>query len=332
MSRLAKPVAPLFARAQSGDAAALGRLLSIVESGDVRAREIAGLVRASPGHAYSIGITGAPGAGKSTLTDLLVARLRARSSRTAVLAVDPSSPKSGGAILGDRVRMLGHTLDEGVFVRSMASRGHIGGLALAAPEAMRLIDAVNFDVMIVETVGVGQVELDVARFVDTTIVVINPGWGDDVQAAKAGLLEIADLFVLNKSDRPGAKTTRADLNAMLDARNTAEPDWRPPIICAVATDDEGTGEVLDAIDRHRSWMEASGGLERFRGARLLHETEAIVRARLDYAVRTLFATTPGELADRLLARELDPWEAAAVALDRVMDHRAVPPELPETDR
>ncbi len=326
VSRLSRPIAPLFASARKGHAAALGQLLSIVESGGPRAREVADLVRANPGHAYAIGITGAPGAGKSTLTDLLVAQLRARSARVAVLAIDPSSPKSGGAILGDRVRMLGHTLDAGVFVRSMASRGHVGGLALAAPEAMRLIGAANFDVMIIETVGVGQVELDIARFVDTTIVVVNPGWGDDVQAAKAGLLEIADLFVLNKSDRPGADATRADLESMLDARNSSDQDWRPPVIPATAIAREGITEILDATDRHRAWMESGGGIERFRGDRLVQETEAIVRARLDHEVRALFAKTPEELRASLVAREIDPWEAADSVINRIVDQHATPPE------
>ena len=203
-------------------------MLSLVEQGGDGARTALGLLHPRTGHAWTIGITGAPGAGKSTLTDELVVRLRADGSEVGVLAVDPSSPFSGGAILGDRVRMQHHTTDNGVFIRSMASRGHLGGLALATPQAVRVLDAVGKAWIVVETVGVGQVEVEIAGHADTTVVVVNPGWGDAVQAAKAGLLEIADIFVVNKADRPGAADTVRDLQGMLELSGALA--WEPPIV------------------------------------------------------------------------------------------------------
>src|SRR6478736_4065359 len=208
--------ATLVDAARRGDRAALARLLSVVERGGEDARAVGRASFPHSGTGYTIGLTGAPGAGKSTLTSGLLGRIRADGDRVAVLAVDPSSPFSGGAILGDRVRMDEHALDDGVFIRSMASRGHLGGLALATPEAVRVIDATGIPWIVVETVGVGQVEVDVAGAADTTVVVLNPGWGDAVQANKAGLLEIADLFVINKADRAGADDTERDVHQMLE--------------------------------------------------------------------------------------------------------------------
>ena len=229
--------ATLFEAARSGDRVALPRLLSLVERGGAVARAVAAVAYRSPDQAYTVGITGAPGAGKSTLTDQLIVRARTRgldgSDRVGVLAIDPSSPFSGGAILGDRVRMQNHALDEKVFIRSMATRGHLGGLAVAVPDAVRVLSAVGIPVVLLETVGVGQQEVSVAAATDTTIVVVNPGWGDAIQANKAGLLEIADLFVINKADRPGARETRRDLDQMLDL--TQLGGWRPPIVETVAS-------------------------------------------------------------------------------------------------
>ena len=205
-----------MAAASEGDRRALARLLSIVERGGSGAREVGRLVFPRTGHAATLGITGAPGAGKSTLTSSLIGHLRALDLRVAVLAIDPSSPFSGGAILGDRVRMGDHVLDPAVFIRSMATRGHLGGLALAVPEAVRVLDAAGSDWVLVETVGVGQVEVDIVGQADTTVVVVNPGWGDAVQANKAGLMEIADVFVINKADRDGVRQTRHDLHAMIE--------------------------------------------------------------------------------------------------------------------
>ncbi|MST34217.1 methylmalonyl Co-A mutase-associated GTPase MeaB, partial [Acidimicrobiaceae bacterium USS-CC1] len=243
----------LLARAAAGERRALGRLLSMVEAGGERAQQVARLTfPLSAAVEQVVGLTGAPGAGKSTLTSGLVAAARP-AGPVAVLAVDPSSPFSGGAILGDRVRMQDHAGDPGVFIRSMASRGHLGGLALAVPEAVRVLVAAGFPRVLIETVGVGQVEVDIAGAADTTVVVVTPGWGDSVQAAKAGLLEVADVFVVNKADRPGADGARRDLAAMLDL----DPDpggWRPPIVLTDARSGDGVAEVWAAVGEHRAWL------------------------------------------------------------------------------
>ncbi len=243
----------LLTAARAGDRGALARLLSFVEQGGAPARDVGRLAYPLGGQAYTVGLTGAPGSGKSTLTSQLIALLRAAETDVAVLAIDPSSPFSGGAILGDRVRMQDHATDPGVFIRSMATRGHLGGLALAAPEAIRLLDAVGKPWVLVETVGVGQVEVEIAGEADTTIVVVNPGWGDAVQANKAGLLEIGDVFVINKADRAGVAETRRDLEQMLDL--SALADWRPPIVATVAARNEGIGDLWDAVLAHRAHLD-----------------------------------------------------------------------------
>jgi LAO/AO transport system kinase len=267
----------------------------------------------STGRAYSVGITGAPGAGKSTLTDRLVARIRAEGDEVAVLAVDPTSPFSGGAILGDRVRMQDHATDPGVFIRSMATRGHLGGLALATPQAVRVLDAAGAPWIIVETVGVGQVEVEVAAATDTTVVVVNPGWGDSVQANKAGLLEIADVFVVNKADRPGAEDAERDLIQMLELG--AMHAWTPPIVRTVATDGDGIDALWDAIRDHRAHLEATGELTRRRRDRLRDEVRAIVLARLAADVDARCSDDGFDaLLARVDARELDPYAAAASLL------------------
>src|SRR3954471_1274852 len=232
-----RPPAELVDALVEGDRRALAQALSAVEQGGEDAREIGRLAHGRGGTAYTVGITGAPGAGKSTLTNALITEVRAGGETVAVLAIDPSSPFSGGAILGDRVRMQDHALDDGVFIRSMATRGHLGGLALATPQAIRVLDAAGKPWVLLETVGVGQVEVEVAGAADTTVVVVNPGWGDAVQAAKAGLLEIADLFVVNKADRAGVQETRRDLENMLEMSDLG--DWTPPILETVAAKDEG---------------------------------------------------------------------------------------------
>jgi LAO/AO transport system kinase len=261
-----------------GDRACIARLLSLIEAGDEAARAATASLTASAGQAYTIGITGAPGAGKSSLTSRLVAIVRAMGDAIAVIAIDPSSPRSGGAILGDRVRMSAHDTDPGVFIRSMATRGHSGGLAAAARQAMRVFEATGTPWIVVETVGVGQVEIDVAGATDTTVVVVNPGWGDGVQANKAGLLEVADVFVVNKADRAGADAAVKDLQVMLDL-GAAAP-WRPPIVQTVATTGEGVDRVWEAISAHRAHLLETGDLERRRRERVRNEIREMVKAHL----------------------------------------------------
>src|SRR5438093_1344332 len=250
--------ASLVDGALAGERASVARLISMVESGGDLAHDVIARLFPHTGSAYTIGITGAPGAGKSTLTDKLIGRIRKEGVEVGVLAIDPSSPFSGGAILGDRVRMQEHATDPGVFIRSMATRGHVGGLSLATPQAVRVLDAAGKPWVLIETVGVGQAEIEGAGAADTTAVVDNPGWGDAVQTAKAGLLEIADLFVVNKADRDGTAETVRDLEFMLDL--SLESGWRPPIVQTVASRGEGLEELWEAIRAHRTFLEADGRL------------------------------------------------------------------------
>jgi LAO/AO transport system kinase len=327
----------LLRSARAGNPRAVGRLLSMVERGGPAGRAVGRLAFApSADVEMVVGITGAPGAGKSTLTDRLITRVRASSRAVGVLAVDPSSPFSGGAILGDRLRMGDHSGDRGVFVRSMATRGHLGGLALAVPEAIRVLAAVGMPVVLVETVGVGQAEVEVAGAADTTVVVVNPGWGDDVQASKAGLLEVADVFVVNKADRPGAEAARRDLEAMLDlgvpGAGVAEvgggaeaagagraggvgrptwPDWRPPVVLTVASSGEGVSGLWAAAEAHRAHLVASGQLALRREQRLVDETTGVLVRRLERDAAALWHSRAGaEVIDRLRDRTLDPYDAA----------------------
>lgn len=304
-----RPPAELVDALVAGDRRALAQALSAVEQGGAEAREIGRLAHAHGGTAYTVGVTGAPGAGKSTLTNALLGVLRDDGVEVAVLAIDPSSPFTGGAILGDRVRMQDHALDAGVFIRSMATRGHLGGLSLAAPQAIRVLDAAGKPWVLVETVGVGQVEVEIAGKADTTMVVVNPGWGDAVQANKAGLLEIADVFVINKADRPGAAETERDLVNMLEMSDLGS--WTPPIVKTVAAAGEGTAELWSAIGAHRAHIEASGELARRREARLAEELRTIV-ARLLEAKAYEATGTPevDRLRAEIAARRLDPYEAA----------------------
>jgi LAO/AO transport system kinase len=298
----------LLERARDGDRGSLARLLSLVERGGPDARAVGRRTHPLGGTAYTMGITGAPGAGKSTLTNALVRHIRGAEQRVAVLAIDPSSPFTGGAILGDRVRMQDHTGDPGVYIRSMATRGHLGGLSLATPEAIRALDATGWPWIVVETVGVGQVEVEVAGAADTRVVVVNPGWGDAVQANKAGLLEIADIFVINKADRPGADEARRDLDRMLDLTGTS--GWRPPIVSTIAATGDGVADLWAAIGEHRAHLTSSGDLEVRRAARVADELTEIVAALL----RERAKATAGEHLDRLAAqvaaRTIDPWTAA----------------------
>jgi LAO/AO transport system kinase len=305
----------LVSRAREGDRVAIAKLLSMVETGGETARAAVAATAPYTGHAWTVGITGAPGAGKSTLTDRLVGHLRGCGLEVGVLAVDPTSPFSGGAILGDRVRMQDHSTDPGVFIRSMATRGHLGGLALATPLAVRVLDAAGKQWVLIETVGVGQVEVEIAGHADSTVVVVNPGWGDGVQAAKAGLLEIADLFVVNKADRPGAEETRRDLDGMLELGGLDASEWRPPIIATVATDGSGVAELWDALRAHREFLETHGLVEARRRTRVRDELRAIVAEELRERASALGSGDRFDaLVDRVAARELDPFAAAAELL------------------
>lgn len=299
----------LVAAATTGDRSAVARLISLVERGGEAAREVGRLVYPHTGNTFTVGITGAPGAGKSTLTSRLIGELRAAGEEVGVLAIDPSSPFTGGAILGDRVRMQDHALDSGVFIRSMATRGHLGGLALATPEAVRILDASGIELVLIETVGVGQVEVEVAGAADTTVVVVNPGWGDAVQANKAGLMEVADIFVINKSDRPGAKETERDLEQMLEL--SAPSDWRPPIVKTVAATGEGVAELLGCLRDHRAFLESSGLLAARRRRRTLDELREIVLHTLEQrAYDALGGDQVERLQQEVLGRQLSPYDAA----------------------
>ena len=308
----APDVATLVARARDGDARAVGRLISLVENGSEHLREAMKALAAQPGHARVIGLTGSPGVGKSTSTAVLVAAFRARGQRVAVLAVDPSSPFSGGALLGDRVRMQEHATDAGVYIRSMASRGHLGGLAWSTPQALRVLDAAGCDVVLVETVGVGQAEVEVASLADTTLVLVAPGMGDGIQAAKAGILEIADVFVVNKADRDGADATVRDLRHMLSLAEGRKPeDWQPPIVKTIASRNEGIDDLMAALDKHQEWLEQSGRLDARRRVRAADEIEAIAVTELRTRMGDLRdGQLLDELAGQVVAGTTDPYAAA----------------------
>jgi LAO/AO transport system kinase len=320
-SRRAADVPALVAAAREGDARAVARLISLVEDASPLLREVAAALAPHTGHAQVLGLTGSPGVGKSTTTAALVRGLRAEDKRVGVLAVDPSSPFSGGALLGDRVRMQDHAGDGGVFIRSMASRGHLGGLAWATPQALRVLDAAGCDVVLVETVGVGQSELEIASLADTTLVLVAPGMGDGIQAAKAGILEVADVFVVNKADRDGADQTVRDLRYMLSlgGRHSEAGHWRPPIVKTVASrdGDNGMPDVLDAIARHREWLESSGEGARRREERAAREIEAIALATLRDRMGDVHGSAAlGALAGRVTAGKSDPYTAA----DQLLEH------------
>jgi LAO/AO transport system kinase len=297
--------------ARAGDPRALARLVSLVEDSSPLLRAIMRVSAPLTGHAHVVGLTGSPGVGKSTVTAALVGRYRGDGQRVGVLAVDPSSPFSGGALLGDRVRMQEHATDDQVFIRSMASRGHLGGLAWATPQAVRILDAAGFDLVLVETVGVGQAEVEIASTADTAVVVAAPGLGDSIQAAKAGILEIADVFVVNKSDRPGAQEVTRDLRTMLAMANYGPDAWKPPIVAAVAATGEGIADLAAVIDKHRGWLSATGQLENRRRARARTEISALAIGELQRRADGLpGASRLEELADRVASGKLDPYTAA----------------------
>jgi LAO/AO transport system kinase len=310
-------VPALVEQATAGNARAVGRLISLVEDASPSLRLVMELLAPRAGHARVIGLTGSPGVGKSTSTNGLVAAYRSRGMRVGVLAVDPSSPFSGGALLGDRVRMQDHATDDGVFIRSMASRGHLGGLSWATPQALRVLSAAGCDVVLIETVGVGQAEVEIASLADTTIVLLAPGMGDGIQAAKAGILEVADVFVVNKADREGADQVVRDLRYMqslgIEAPSQAKVDgkWVAPILKTVAARGEGVDEVIDAVERHGAWMEQTGELQRRRTRRAADEVEAIALTMVRARIGDLRGGDALEaLAGRVVAGALDPYSAA----------------------
>jgi LAO/AO transport system kinase len=306
-----EPAQDLVDRARQGDPRAVARLISLVEDASPALREVMAALVPHAGGAAVVGVTGSPGVGKSTVTSALVASFRAEGRRVGVLAVDPSSPFSGGALLGDRVRMQEHATDPGVYIRSMATRGHLGGLAWATPQALRVLDAAGCEVVLVETVGVGQSEVDVAALADTTLVLLAPGMGDGIQAAKAGILEVGDVFVVNKADRDGADQVVRDLRGAIRLAERAPGDWRPPIVKAVAVRREGLDDVRSAVAKHRDWMERSGELDLRRRRRVRDEIEAIAVT----ALRQRFGDLHGDarldtLAEKVLAGQYDPYAAA----------------------
>jgi LAO/AO transport system kinase len=305
-------VPALVDAARAGSPRAVARLISLVEDGHPALREVMSALAPHTGRAHIFGITGSPGVGKSTLTNALVGALRARGSRVGILAVDPSSPFSGGALLGDRIRMQDHALDSGVYIRSMASRGHLGGLSWTTPQALRVLDAAGCDVVVVETVGVGQSEVEVAGLADTTLVLLAPGMGDGIQAAKAGILEIGDIFIVNKADREGADATVRDLRHMISLGDRTAPDlWRPPVLKTVAARGEGIDEVMASVDDHFAWMEASGTLRDRRVRRAGDEIEAIAIQALRARIGDLrHGQGVDELAGHVVDGTSDPYAAA----------------------
>ncbi|WKN47297.1 methylmalonyl Co-A mutase-associated GTPase MeaB [Nocardioides sp. Arc9.136] len=316
----------LVERARAGEARAVARLISLVEDESPRLREVTAALAPHTGRAQVLGLTGAPGVGKSTTTNALVRELRSAGKRVGVLAVDPSSPFSGGALLGDRIRMQDHAGDKDVYIRSMASRGHLGGLAWSTPQAVRVLDAAGCDVVVVETVGVGQSEVEVAGLADTTLVLLAPGMGDGIQAAKAGILEVGDVYVVNKADRDGADQVRRDLRSMVALADRPEDGWAPPIVKTVAQAGEGLTELVVEIERHHAWLRETGELQQRRTRRARAEVEAIALA----SMRRTWAGLGGragragldELAAAVAAGETDPWAAA----DRLLQQAGASPQ------
>jgi LAO/AO transport system kinase len=301
----------LLAAARKGQPRALARLISLVENGSPQLREVMKLVAPHAGAARVIGLTGAPGVGKSTITGALVSAYRNVELRVGVLAVDPTSPFTGGALLGDRVRMQDHATDDGVFIRSMATRGHLGGLSAAVPQALRILDAAGFDVIMIETVGVGQAEVEIASLADSTLVIVAPGMGDSVQAAKAGILEIADIFVVNKGDRPGAQEAIRDLRTMVAMASYGDGAWKPPIVATTAATGGGIDDLVNRLNAHAAWLDESGERERRRVARARDEISALAVAEL----RRRHGALPGQarlekLAGQVASGQLDPYTAA----------------------
>jgi LAO/AO transport system kinase len=312
----------LVAGARQGRTRDIARLISLVENG---ADEVPALMRAlaeSAGTARVVGITGAPGVGKSTTTSSIISMLRTSGHRVGVLAVDPSSPFSGGALLGDRIRMQEHATDNGVFIRSMASRGHLGGLSATTPQALRVLEHAGFDVVLIETVGVGQSEVEVAAAADTTLVLVAPGMGDSIQAAKAGILEVGDIFAVNKADRDGADSTVRELRNMINLGERSSDGWTPPVLKTVASSGEGIAALVQAIDEHAEWLARSGELQSRRVKRARDEIQAIalgtLRARL---TRGDHGAQLQEAAQAVAEGRADAYSAAGALVDGLFSER-----------
>jgi LAO/AO transport system kinase len=304
----------LVDRFRARDVRGLARAISLVERRDPSTRELFDALGTTENQPLVIGLTGAPGTGKSTLADALVAQARGLGRSVAVIAVDPNSPFTGGAVFGDRIRMQRHALDPDVYIRSMGARGHLGGLSLASREAVRLLAAYGFEMVILETVGVGQSELEVAGIADTTLVVLSPGSGDGVQMIKAGIMEIADVFVVNKADRPGAAETQSDLLGMLEL--SSRRSWRPPIVRTVATTGEGVDELYSAIAAHRAHLEATGDADARRRARLREELRGLVAAEmLERADAVCRGPRFETIVDEVAQRTRDPYTAVEELLE-----------------
>ncbi|MCL6638373.1 MAG: methylmalonyl Co-A mutase-associated GTPase MeaB [Firmicutes bacterium] len=317
-----------MARYWNGEHRALARVISLVENEMPEKEEILRQIYPRTGRSYILGITGSPGAGKSSLTDRLIGELRKRNETVGVIAVDPTSPFSGGAILGDRIRMNEHALDKGVFIRSMGTRGSLGGLSMTTREVVKLMDAFGMDWVIIETVGVGQAELDIMHIADTTVVVLTPGAGDGIQAMKAGIMEIADIFAVNKADLPGADRVASEVEMMLDLQ-CEKKAWRPPVVKTSTVHGEGVKDLLAAVEKHRDYLKEKGLYAGRRRERARNEALDIVNNQWQKLVRQQMES-PGpvnELLNRVAAREMDPYTASASILDWIITSTGIKKNL-----
>ncbi|HXK88829.1 MAG TPA: methylmalonyl Co-A mutase-associated GTPase MeaB [Thermosynergistes sp.] len=304
-------------KALKGDPRAIARLISLVESESTFAHEIMKAIYPHTGKAHLVGVTGAPGAGKSTLVDKIISRYKELGKSVGIIAVDPSSPFSGGAILGDRLRMQQHALDPSVFIRSMGTRGSLGGLSRAAYEAALILDACGKDIVIIETAGVGQTEIDIVRIADTVILLLVPGMGDDVQIMKAGIMEIADIFVVNKADREGADKIVAEVNLMLDI--AGERSWRPPVLKAIAESGQGVDDIIRAVEEHRLYLQKSEEGKKRRSSRIRHEVEEILRRDIARIVEKEWEErSSNDLIEALASRRSDPYTEAGRLLEDIL--------------